>query len=329
MNYAQNLVTEAEAYHTMVVSRQAKKIEALTEEERVETMSQVTLVDGVYVTNGLGLFIAELRRVNKNLQFAANSTETGMGWAGSMLPWTADSLSVYYKGDRYVMAMVAYGDTVGVRRSEVKKFAVFSRKIANAKYGSYRDQFYMAASVDLGKAVKNFKRYAIPYAPYEIAQVSLRAAVQCVNHVKTKPSHTLREATRNVKSNESFWDDVLRLYESGHKFSSPTVNAEFQAMVDAKREERERGMKATHLCAVELCYDGRFSLTKVLGVSSNTAYKQLPATPPVNVTQEELPEGIQQKLALLSMMGTDEYVEDIGVRAHDWLYWVHIDGNEV
>jgi len=85
MNYAQNLVTEAEAYHAKIVSRQAKEIEALTEGERVETMSQVTLVDGVYVTNGLGLFIAELRRVNKNLQFAANSTE----WAGSMLPWTA------------------------------------------------------------------------------------------------------------------------------------------------------------------------------------------------------------------------------------------------
>ena len=322
MHYEHKLVATAEAYHAKIVSRQAERIEAFTEDERVEAMREVTLVDDLYVTNGLGLFVAELRKVNKNLQFAINDGE----WWGLR---AGTSMSVYQKGDRYVMAGIAYGNNVGVRQTETSKFAVFSRKIENAKYAPHRDQYYMAASVDLGKAVKNFKRYVIPHAPYEVAQMSVRLASRGVYEAKTKPRQTIRDATRNAQSDESFWADVLRLYESGHKFSSLKVNAELQIMVDAKREERERGVKATHLCAVEVCDDGRFLLTKVLDVDDSTAYKKLPAIPPICVTQEGLPEGIQQKIALLSMMSMEAYVEDIGVRAHDWLYWVHIDGNEV
>jgi hypothetical protein len=136
-------------------------------------------------------------------------------------------------------------------------------------------------------------------------------------------------ARNEIRADNAFWDDVLRLYESGHKFSSPKVNAEFQKWVDAKREEREREAKAVHICAVEVLDDGGFSLTKVMDVTDDTAYKKLPPTSPMIVTQEGLPESMQQKLALLSMMEPDAYVEDVGMRTDDWFYWVHIDGNEI
>jgi hypothetical protein len=84
-----------------------------------------------------------------------------------------------------------------------------------------------------------------------------------------------------------------------------------------------------HICAVEVLDDGGFSLTKVMDVTDDTAYKKLPPTSPMTVTQEGLPEGMQQKLALLSMMEPNAYVEGVGMRTDDWFYWVHIDGNEI
>ena len=90
----------------------------------------------------------------------------------------------------------------------------------------------------------------------------------------------------------------------------------------------ERSWRAVHMCAVEARDAGRFSLTKVLDMDDNTPYKSLPATSPHVVTQEQLPEAMQHKLALLSMVDDGAYVDEVGIRVNDWMYWIHIDGNE-
>jgi hypothetical protein len=335
MSCKERTVSYAEQRHANVVKTQEYFTQRWngqsghSDSEMAEMRRVLSFTDGVYMTNGLALFVGELRKLDKHLQFAANDTEyvaispvSGMDAVCSVL--------VYYAGDRYAMAEIRYGK-VGVRNaaSTPNKFAVLSRKINNEKYASYRDQFYMSASTDLHKAVKTFRRYAIPYAPYEIAQMTVRSTAHKVIEAKTKPRMARYGARNEIRADNAFWDDVLRLYESGHKFSSPKVNAEFQKWVDAKREEREREAKAVHICAVEVLDDGGFSLTKVMDVTDDTAYKKLPPTSPMIVTQEGLPESMQQKLALLSMMEPDAYVEDVGMRTDDWFYWVHIDGNEI
>ena len=332
MGYDERTISYAKQRHASVVKTQERwSDQSGYSDSEVAEMGRVSsFIDGVHMTNGLGLFVGELRKLDKHLQFAANDTEYVALSAASGMNVVC-SVLVYYAGDRYAMAEIRYGK-VGVRNaaSTPNKFAVLSRKINNEKYASYRDQFYMSASTDLHKAVKTFRRYAIPYAPYEIAQITVRSTAHKVIEAKTKPRMAWHGARSEIRADNAFWDDVLRLYESGHKFSSPKVNAEFQKWVDAKREEREREAKAVHICAVEVLDDGGFSLTKVMDVTDDTAYKKLPPTSPMIVTQEGLPESMQQKLALLSMMEPNAYVEDVGMRTHDdWFYWVHIDGNEI
>ena len=323
MGYDHTTVARAELVGAELLESQTKAINGMDADELAEAKDNLSMVDGMYTLNSVALFVGELRKVDRNLQFAPSAVSR---FRDSRLR-AVTGLYVYYKGDRYAMAEIKYGQ-VGVTETENDRFAVFSRKVCNEKFSSSRDQYYRAASVDLSKAVKNFKRYAIPYAPYEIAQMSLTRAASASYAAKVRPQRAMRDLTRELFEESSFWADTLRLYDSGHRFSSPKVNELFQKMSEAKREGMERSGRAVHMCAVEARDDGRFSLTKVLDMDDNTPYKSLPATSPHVVTQEQLPEAMQHKLALLSMVDDGAYVDEVGIRVNDWMYWIHIDGNE-
>jgi hypothetical protein len=166
MGYDERTISYAKQRHASVVKTQERWSDqsGYSHGEIAEMGRVSSFIDGVHMTNGLGLFVGELRKLDKHLQFAANDTEYVALSAASGMNAVC-SVLVYYAGDRYAMAEIRYGK-VGVRNaaSTPNKFAVLSRKINNEKYASYRDQFYMSASTDLHKAVKTFRRYAIPYA---------------------------------------------------------------------------------------------------------------------------------------------------------------------
>ena len=325
MSYTHRPTAVSIGYRDEVITRQTDRLAEFSDEQKAIFKSRMGMVEGMYVIPELAQFAHELLKVNRRLRFAV-SADSSLSSDDHPRIRIVDGLYAYYDGDRFSLAEIQYGQ-VGVTQNESKKFAVFSRKIRNEKFAPHRDQYYMVASVDVSKAVKNFMRYAIPYAPYEIAQMSLNKIADKVEAYRYTPMNVSRTSVRSINEHESFWADALRLYESGHRFSSPEVNREFERMAESRREQAERSGRGYHVCATEIRDDGKFALTVVRDVDQ-MMYKNLPPTASLVVTQEELPEVVQQRLALLSMMEHGMYVDDVGMRSNDWFYWVHIDGNE-
>jgi len=325
MSYTHRLVETAINYRHERIENQNRRLAEFSDEQKAIFKSRTGMVEGMYVVPELAQFAHELLKVNRRLRFAV-SADSSLWSDDHPHIRVVDGLYAYYDGDRFSLAEIQYGQ-VGVTQNESNKFAVFSRKIRNEKFAPHRDQYYMVASVDMGKAVKNFMRYAIPYAPYEIAQMNLNKMAEQVETYRHKPNYVMRNSAREIRDDDSFWADTLRLYESGHKFSSPAVNAEFEKMVQARQDQAERSGRGYHACAVEVRADGRFALTKVHDIDE-MGYKTLPPTASNVVTQEDLPEIVQQRLALLSMVEPHTYVDEVGMRTSDWFYWVQLDGNE-
>lgn len=74
----------------------------------------------------------------------------------------------YFEGDYFAVGQVGYADT-SVHNNKGNSFFVASRKIANNKYNTNRDQFHIKAAKDLNTAVRNAKKYLVRYTDSEMA----------------------------------------------------------------------------------------------------------------------------------------------------------------
>jgi hypothetical protein len=276
-------------------------------------------------------YSSENLRHRKFIDYAKEITHARRGYKYCL----ADAYEawVYREGDTYAMGKISYKSITDSGLSE-RTYNVFSPNILNGKY-SHGARQHASSSVNLAKAVKNASKYLRPVSMKNLIHMSNRGA-------RVKVEAAIDEASKRVKATARDLTDYLFTTSASPRDNK--LQRELKHMVDAGYEflDAEFGeqLKATFVALDELkqSRETNTNCFTIVDAFKSTTGKQMfrlvrdqelswftPDIDPSQIEtyeQSDLPEDIEGKLAVLSMVADDTYVEGVGYRAAPTLYYI-------
>ena len=243
---------------------------------------------------------------------------------------------VYREGDNYIMGIIGYGDfqTSGDGND---RYAVWSPNIKNMKYG-YGLQQNMSLALKQDKAVKNAMKYIRPLTVEQTMKLSLRncahAAQDVVAKIRDNTGEIRRELVNNFLDTSTYsssrpnplQQELKHLVESGYQFLDKDLGDTLHKMFGGLKElEAARQIVDNTFTFVEAVVSptGRqvFRVHTDIDASTHYSFTMLPDNTSV-YEQHNLPDELAGKLSVLSMLELEGYVEGVGYRAADNVFYV-------
>ena len=247
-------------------------------------------------------------------------------------------LCVYREGDNYVMGMIGYGDFQNTGDGN-DRYAVWSPNIRNMKYNGGLQQ-HMSLALDMNKAVKNAMTYIRPLSMELTMKQSLRqcgsAASEVVSQIRDKAGETRRELVNNFFDTSTYSTpkpnalqrELKYMVESGYEFLDKDLGTALGKLVNGMKElDAARDTNKNTFTFVEAFVSptGRQMFRVGAGVDANKyhSFDYDGLADEVSLyEQHNLPEELAGKLSVLSMLEVGGYVEGVGYRAADSIFYL-------
>ena len=237
------------------------------------------------------------------------------------------SVWVYMPDDVFAMGWVGYGEFRGAAAEKVNAYVVWSNHIENEKYADYNVQRHMKMSIKPDVAMRNAKKFLRRPTPLEVAEQFRGVMKDGASSVEREA----REVFRDVRS--SLFDASSRavlppiaaelkiLLDSGYEFVDRTIGENIRKLFETAEEFQEKAQKINAYCVVLQERLGR-QMFEVVAVDDAAGFNYQITETVQRYTEEQLPEDIAGKLAVLSMCAVKQYVPDVGVRAAEKVFYV-------
>lgn len=241
---------------------------------------------------------------------------------------------VYREGDSFPMGYIAYKDIRDDKASDDDpKYLVYSPNIHNGKY-SYSDRMYSAQATTKEKAVKNAVTYLRALTVPQVVEITKdtckrKAATQTEElrtDVRTKSNlifdnmfSTSRHETPNALQVE-----LKHMVESGHEFLNKELGQQLKEVFtgfDEYKEARESNSDSfLFVEAYQSFGQNKFRCAPVdlRGYGDEVVKRELQTIR----GEDDLPEGIKGKLAVLGMVDVEHYVDGVGYRAAENIFYL-------
>ena len=236
-------------------------------------------------------------------------------------------LWVYYPDEPYPMGYIGYGDF----RTEVSgddQYVVSSRTIVNEKYGSYQDQHKMKMTVNIETAIRNARRFLRNFSPQEMAKAKLHTVANqsqdSLGNISTEYRNKMRQLfDHESSSSNKMLTELRNLVDTGHEFVDAAFGSELRAMFELLDNQKALKDKPIHMYFVRV--SEKFGKqTFDVGTIDNVQKPsyQVEMSNEFKRYTDDLPEEIMGKLSVLTMVENDSYVDDVGYRAAEGMFYV-------
>lgn len=323
MSYKHMQVNEVLKDTADMLKRHEIAMETSSEEQQRIIDTYMRTVDGVpRVDVKTAEFCEELRKHFRGIKFGAARRGNKYAWRNGIQ--VVQTLWAYFPEDDYAVAQVGFADySVGAGDD---KYGVYSRTIKNHKYNSGRDQYHMSTAETLARAVKIAKQHIRRYTPNEVADMSLSDFRYGVTSGASAANSAYYDARRNLSSdiNADLADEFRRILSSGYEFKYMGAKRQFEEYVtthDAYMEAKAKPAAAVWVYVSTDTVSGqRFDVIEVPDVRMGI---NLP--PAFGMTYDEIcakyPD-VPGKIASLSMLEDNVFVEDLGRKVTERNFWV-------
>ena len=270
-----------------------------------------------------------LREVSKalrdNCKFACDRT---LGLWRRYYVYTPDSM--------FVMGWVAYGD-YGLDTPTGDKFVVGSHRIINRKYCEDRDQHHMSFTTKMVTAVRSAKRYILPIGHGEVARRTINDTNHTVAAFNSEISSLAKVALSKIGlegrlaevSSSDVWAELCHKLDT----NNPFLSAEFERYVGEAREKinvwKVHQSASTDMYCVRV-YErlGKqvFDVNLISDLPNQYNWRPVHNADFGNRrynSMDELPEEIMNKISALSICEVGGFVEEVGHRSMNTLYYVY------
>ena len=286
---------------------------------------------GTPVSKELNDYLEGIAKVMPNLKFApydiAYANKTVFDESGTYQTTKsfrlAKSFLLYMDEYPFELGRASHGDH-SVNGSGEETYAVYSRRINNAKYAQHRDQHFMIMASDMSKAIKNIRKYVVPYTSRELARALYDPFHVGVGRALQKAQNDVGEAIKTVKYNDrALITEIQHLMKMGVQFSTPEF-AELAKTLPSLTEQlvTEKNRKP----------DGMFVAFKQIGeetyadicVASDvrSSYQPKFTEDIQTVKVSDLPQEIAGNIAVLNILQNDAYVDGVGAKIDDTHFWL-------
>ena len=270
---------------------------------------------------GLDDFQYEIGKKMKNVKFKERDTKT---------------LWAYREGDNYAMGYIGFGDFRDYSYEEEHLYTVFSPNVYNGRY-SGGAQMHMVQAKHMKKGVSNALKYLRPLSVSQTVKMSKNncrmKANEVVHDAGTEFSHSAELIKKDFLNSRHGEDNALQkelkhMVETGYEFLDKTLGEQLRKAFAALKElELARSANKDTFIFVEALktVTGRqtFRVATDVDVSRYGDISSEELQDKISVyTQEELPEELAGKLSVLSMLDIDGYVEGVGYRAAESVFYL-------
>ena len=277
------------------------------------------IVDNIPLTPQCAAMVAAVREAMPNLKIGLG----GSGGDYDTYHKGMNSVIVYREGDVQALGRIGFRD---VAISGYKHhYFVFSRKITNQKCNPGRWQYNTKSSEDMGKALKFAKQYLIPYAPQELANISIDDFTRVFERERRESYSRTRMNFRDMVmgDEELLIEEIKRLVATGYQFLKPQFAEKVAAYLSAEgayKQNTERRLDA-YFMDIGPETTTIVEYEDMVDINGQTAMLTKPKDTKV-VKTEDIPFDLQLKISSLQVAEPLHYVEDLGMRVGDRTFWV-------
>ena len=241
---------------------------------------------------------------------------------------------VYREGDSFPMGYIAYKD-IRENHSDTDdpKYLVYSPNIHNGKY-SYGDRMHSAQATTKEKAVKNAVTYLRALTVPQVVEITKdtckrKAASQTDdlrNDVRKKGEAIAQDlfSTYKYDNPNALQVELRHMVESGHEFLNKELGQQLKEIFtgfDEYKEARENSSDSfLFVEAYQSFGQNKFRCAPVdlRMYGDETVKRELQTIR----GEDDLPEDIKGKLAVLGMVDVEHYVDGVGYRAAENIFYL-------
>jgi hypothetical protein len=235
----------------------------------------------------------------------------------------AKSFLLYMDEYPFEMGRVSYGDH-SVNNNGEMTYAVYSRRISNAKYATHRDQHWMIMASDMKKAIKNVSKYVVRYTTKELARALFEPFYNNLGRALSRAQSNVSDAIKTVKYNDSaLLTELQHLIRSNVQFATPEFT---QLAKDLPKLTEELVEQKNHKP------DGVFVSFRKVGddtyaemcVAQNArgSYQPKFTEEVIECKVDDLPPEVASNIAVLNILANDSYVDGVGAKIDDTHFWL-------
>lgn len=241
---------------------------------------------------------------------------------------------VYREGDTFCMGYINRRDMTDTGSADAT-FNVFSLNIRNNKY-SYGSREHMASSVNLSKSVKNATKYLRPLSMKQVVELTQSAVKDKARDIVNDAENKVKTATSDLRDGlfstygrsmgtNRLQRELEHLCNSGYEFVDVELGENLRTAFANLSELEQSRETNSHVYTIVDAFknpagDWRYRVAE--NVELQWYAPEIHPDSMKMYTQEDIPEDIQRKVSVLSMVQDDQYVEGVGYRAAPTLYYI-------
>lgn len=242
------------------------------------------------------------------------------------------SLYMYIEGNPYCLGWVSAGQKPepfdGEQSRWSTEYTVSSPNIVNNRYSDYNDEHYTKTTGSCATALRHIKRYMRPYSPRDMLMVTFSDVVSKVTSVAFTARQDLRASVETMFNISSYTPDspllteLRHLVKAGHTFLSPAFSADLAKYFELKDNSSALSGREVPMWFVRV-YEcmGAQKFETVYIANATSAYTSTSNTVD-RYEADNLPDHIMGKLSVLNMLADGEYVDGVGYRAGEGMFYV-------
>jgi hypothetical protein len=232
-----------------------------------------------------------------------------------------EQLHVYLPTDHFTLGVVGWGDW-SVDGKPTNSIMVQSPRITNDKYSSERMQHYMWTSINPKRALSNALGALRPHTPIAVAKHYAPDVARRVWDSDYEGRNKVTKFRDKLVRHDSLEQELRGIVASGYTF----INAEFSDLVTSFLHEsdeyalRQQKIDMVYVRAYMLGEQQVFDTVPIANMHKHYNFDFEESF--TRYTEDTLPEDIRGKLSMLLMVDMKEYVDGVGMRVHDEVFYV-------
>jgi hypothetical protein len=234
---------------------------------------------------------------------------------------STEQLHVYLPTDHFTLGVVGWGDW-SVDGKPTNSIMVQSPRIRNDKYHSGRTQYYMWTSINPKRALSNALGALRPHTPIAVAKHYAPDVASKVWNSDYEGQNKVTKVRGKLVRHDSLEQELRGIVASGYTF----INAEFSDLVTSFLHEadeyalRQQKIDMVYVRAYMLGEQQVFDTVPIANMHKHYNFDVEESF--LRYTEDTLPDDIRGKLSMLLMVDMKEYVDGVGMRVHDEVFYV-------
>tara|TARA_B100000768_G_scaffold170155_1_gene176297 strand:- start:69 stop:998 length:930 start_codon:yes stop_codon:yes gene_type:complete len=248
----------------------------------------------------------------------------------------ANTAYVYIEGEQMVLGWIGYGDFQSTI-SGASKYVVYTRNIRNMRHVEGTDEYFMRSALRLDKAVKNCNANLIRYTSKETGCALAKHPKRDFVRLSREADEAYMEVQRNIglvdRTNTELGLELITLIKDGYVFRQPELHENISKLSHLKEQYNKHSknnprpmdfVRVYKNPREELCAD----VVKMININAYSSWgRDRPIADRVSgkdmYLAESLPESILGKIAVMAMCEDGQFVEDVGYKVDDTMFYFY------